>query len=91
MRSFKTEVLLRSKGKCEGIYERVDGRAVRIGDCLCRGSYPLEYAHIEHKGMGGRDSVDTADNVLHLCSVSHALFDKRISVREYNRLIRDRR
>lgn len=84
----KQQVAQRSQGRCEGIYERVNGEAVRVGDCMCGGRYPLEYAHIVHKGMGGRRSLDFKENLLHLCSVSHARFDSRISAREYGRLIR---
>ena len=87
----KQQLQERSGDRCEGIYERVDGHVERIGDCLCRGAYPLEFAHIKHRGMGGSKERDTVENLLHLCTPSHALFDERISVREYNRLIKDRR
>ena len=85
------QLIDRSGNKCEGIYRRVNGELERVGDCMCNGSYPLDPAHIRHAGMGGSKTAHTLDNLLHLCTPSHALFDERISVREYNRLIKDRR
>lgn len=38
---------------------------------------PLEMAHLSHRGMGGRTSVNTLDGVVMLCRVHHDCLDGR--------------
>lgn len=35
----------------------------------------LQMAHIKHRGMGGRTSVNRLDEVVILCALHHRLFD----------------
>jgi len=81
------EIRARAGDKCEGLYQRVEGGAERIGPCPCRGRFRLVLAHIKHKGMGGSKSRDTVDNILQLCQYGHDLFDGRITRREFDRLL----
>ena len=78
-------IRLRSEDRCEGLYKRVKGGAEHIGPCPCRGRWRLVFAHIKHRGSGGSKSRDRADNILHICTWGHELFDERITKREFDR------
>ena len=85
------EVRARSGDQCEGLYKRILFGIDRLGDCPCNGRFPLIFAHIKHRGMGGSGSKsrDTADNILQLCRYAHDLFDQRITRREFDSLMKE--
>lgn len=41
---------------------------------------PLQLAHLKHRGMGGRTSVNTETDTLTLCRLHHDIFDGRSGV-----------
>jgi hypothetical protein len=41
---------------------------------------PLEMAHLSHRGMGGRTSVNTLEEVVMLCRTHHDCLDGRTSL-----------
>jgi hypothetical protein len=43
----------------------------------CNRDEPLEMAHLSHRGMGGRASANTLENVVTLCRSHHDCLDGR--------------
>jgi hypothetical protein len=62
------------------VFER-DGGCVWPGCVLeVSGVNPLQLAHLEHRGMGGSKTRDTAENTVTLCKAHHDCLDGRTSL-----------
>jgi len=60
----------------------VDGWSCRWGNCeLQLDPYrnPLEMAHLQGRGMGGRKSANELENVVMLCRFHHTILDGDLS------------
>lgn len=40
-------------------------------------THSLQLVHLEHRGMGGRKSVNVAENCITLCPFHHSIYDGR--------------
>jgi hypothetical protein len=64
----REHTIQRAKGRCEW------------PDCTMAGE---QMAHLEHRGMGGRTSVNQPDNVVWLCLHHHLTLDLEKPIRRF--------
>jgi 5-methylcytosine-specific restriction endonuclease McrA len=58
--------------------------------CASCGSVAVDIHHLEPKGMGGRKSVDTYDNLIQLCRSCHEKAHANILTKEQLKLLKQK-